>query len=363
MQFDVDSIVAGAGVVGLAIGRELARQGRDVLVVERAERFGSETSSRNSEVIHAGIYYPRGSLKSRLCLRGRDLLYGYCAEKKVAHSRIGKLIVATGPEQNKKLDHYLELAARTGVVLERRSAADIRQLEPELICTGGLWSPATGVVDSYEFMLALAADLEAAGGSLVLRTPVEGATAGSEGIEVRTEDTAITCRQLINSAGFSAPALARSTTGVAASSIPDAFYSIGHYYSLVGKSPFTHLVYPTPRGGGLGVHVTLDLAGQARFGPDVRWIDTPDYRFDDSRQEEFRRAIEAYYPGIRERQLVPAYTGIRPKIVPKGDPPADFAISTDREHGARGVINLYGIESPGLTAALAIAEMIREFPI
>lgn len=363
MQFDVDSIVVGAGVVGLAIGRELARQGRDVLVVERAERFGSETSSRNSEVIHAGIYYPPGSLKSRLCLRGRDLLYGYCEEKKVAHSRIGKLIVASRREQYEKLDQYLELAARTGVVLERRSAGEIRQLEPEIQCTGGLWSPATGIVDSHEFMLALAADLETAGGSLVFRTAVEGAMAGSDGIEVRTEDSAITCRQLINSAGLSAPALARSISGVAAGSIPDAFYSIGHYYSLVGTSPFTHLVYPTAGAGGLGVHVTLDLAGQAKFGPDVRWIDTPDYRFDDSRKEEFLGAIEVYYPGIRERQLIPAYTGIRPKIVPKGNPPTDFAISTDREHGAKGVINLYGIESPGLTSALAIAEMIREFPI
>lgn len=362
MHFDVDSIVAGAGAVGLAIGRELARHGKDVLVVERAAHPGSETSSRSSEVIHAGIYYPADSLKSRLCLRGRDLLYDYCNAKKIGYSRVGKLIVASRKEHNEILKHYVQVAGQTGVVLEPLSATDVRTLEPEIHCDRGLWSPDTGIFDSHEFILSLTADLEAAGGTLACHSTINGAAATAEGIEVRTEDSTITCRQLINSTGLAAPALARSISGVAVGSIPDAFYAIGHYYNLVGPSPFTHLVYPSAESGGLGVHVTLDLAGQARFGPDVRWIDRPDYAFDDSRRDQFKKAIEAYYPAIRNRELVPGHTGIRPKIVPKDQPAADFVISTESEHGAKGVVNLYGIESPGLTAALAIAELVREFP-
>lgn len=358
MDTDVDCIVAGAGIVGLAIARSLAQGGREVLVLERGEHIGSETSSRNSEVIHAGVYYPKNSLKSTLCIRGRDLLYAYCEERSVAHARLGKLIVATRPEETKTLDAYLELAAETGVELVPRTPAEVAELEPELECAAALWSPATGIVDSHELMLSLVADVEAAGGMIVCHTEITGVGPQAGGIAVGTEDTTIAADAFVNSAGLGAQKLARATAGIDDAFIPPEHYAVGHYYTLVGRSPFSHLVYPTARSGGLGIHVTLDLAGQARFGPDVRWLTGVDYDFDNSRLDDFKASIADYYPGIRDRELAPGYTGIRPKVVGPGEPAGDFEISGEREHGVPGVVNLFGIESPGLTAALAIGEYV-----
>lgn len=358
MDVDVDCIVAGAGVVGLAVARSLAQRGLDVLVLERADQIGTETSSRNSEVIHAGIYYATGSLKHSLCVRGKAMLYNYCAAKKIAHAQVGKLIVATMPDDLVKLAHYERLAGANGVAIERISGQAAREMEPELRCIEALWSPSTGIVDSHGFMLSLLADIELAGGSLVYRARVSGVAPTGTGIVVTTEDSTITCRSFVNSAGLEAQSVAAATLGIAPTSIPPAQYVIGHYYALVGRSPFSHLIYPTPGEGSLGIHVTLDLEGRTRFGPDARWIDRVDYRFDDSRREAFLRSIADYYPGVRDRQVTPGYTGIRPVLVGHGEPAGDFAVSDAQDHGVPGVINLFGIESPGLTAALALGEYV-----
>ena len=360
MNTDVDCIVAGGGVVGLAVARALARAGTEVIVLERAGHIGTETSSRSSEVVHAGIYYPPGSLKSTLCVRGRDLLYDFCERKGIAYARLGKLIVATDAADRAKLDYYQARAAAAGVELTQLSAVEARELEPELRCAAALWSPMTGIVDSHELMLGLLADIEARDGTIVCNTEVGGVTPSNEGFNVVTNDGTIGSRMFVNSAGLGAQALARRISGLGASLIPPEYYAIGHYYTLVGRSPFRHLVYPTAGDHGLGIHVTLDTAGQARFGPDVRWLDDVNYAFDDSRRDEFISAVATYYPDVRNRELAPGYTGIRPKLVGPGQPAADFVVSGVDQHGIPGLINLFGIESPGLTAALAIGEYVAK---
>lgn len=359
MDVDVDCIVIGAGVVGLAIARSMSLHGLEVAVLEREAITGSGISSRNSEVIHAGIYYPRGSIKARLCVNGRDMLYRYCLAKSISHRRIGKLIVATNTSDFDKLEHHRNSAHAAGVELAFLNKHQVYEKEPEIVSEGALWSPDTGIVDSHELMMNLEADIEGHGGAIVCRSEVERVECVASNFRVHSKDGSIVSRYCINSAGLDAQSLASQIAGLSRQTIPSAHFAIGHYYSLSGKSPFDHLIYPTAEVGGLGIHVTLDMAGKARFGPDVRWLDSISYTFDDSKRGDFLDAISRYYPGISERQLVPAYVGIRPKIVSRGEPDADFRISGPDEHGIDGLVNLFGIESPGLTSALAIAEYVK----
>lgn len=364
----IDAVVIGAGVIGLAVGRALARVGYETIVLERADAFGTVTSSRNSEVIHAGLYYASGSLKARLCVEGREQLYGYCAEKGIAHRRCGKLLVASGDAQRAKLALILAQGQRNDADdLQWLDAAQLRVLEPELHADVALWSPSTGIVDSHGLMLALLGDLEAAGGALALRSPVESITgnAGAHQLQVGGDvPMALEARLVVNAAGLWAPALAGRIAGLRREHVPRARYAKGNYFSLAVKAPFTHLVYPTPEAAGLGVHLTLDLAGQARFGPDVQWIApaTPeaiDYRVDASRAAAFEAAIRSYWPGLPDRALQPAYSGVRPKLeAADGSALTDFIVQGPAEHGVPGLVNLYGIESPGLTACLAIADEV-----
>lgn len=353
-----DCVVIGAGVVGLAIAARLAAS-REVIVLERAATFGSETSSRNSEVIHAGIYYEPGSLKARLCRRGRDLLYAYAAARGIPHRRLGKLIVAARAEEEGDLQRIQASAEANGVDdLVSLDQGAIRDLEPAVTATAGLWSPSTGIIDSHQLMLSLIGDIERAGGAIAYNAPVVSGEAGEGGIRLRIGDTDLLCRTVINAAGLWAPEVARSIAGLPPSAIPCQYLAIGHYYALAGKSPFRHLVYPVPQPGGLGIHATLDLSSAVRFGPDVRWIEAIDYRFDDSRRSDFIAAIARYWPAVVGATLQPAHTGIRPKLAGPGGGFADFKIDGPAIHGVPGLINLFGIESPGLTAALAIAETV-----
>ncbi|HSG88957.1 MAG TPA: NAD(P)/FAD-dependent oxidoreductase [Pseudomonadales bacterium] len=362
MTPDVDAVVIGAGVVGLAVARALALGGAQVLVLEAADAAGTMTSARNSGVIHAGLYYPTGSLKARLCVDGRRALYRYAAERAIDHARPGKLIVATGEAELGALDAIHRQAGANGVEGVRRlSAADVRALEPEVRAVAGLLSTATGIVDPHDFMVALQGDLEAAGGMVVPRTPLLAAQAVAGGFRVDAggaAPTSLTTRRLVNAAGLEAAAVAARIDGLPAASIPPAFYAVGHYYACSGTLPFSHLVYPVPEAGGLGIHFTLDLGGGGRFGPDVRWIDAVDHRFDDSRRDAFAAAIRRWWPGLDPARLMPAYTGIRPKIVGPGAPAADFALLGPRDHGVPGYVGLHGIESPGLTSALALGDAV-----
>ncbi len=358
----VDCVVIGAGVIGLAVGRALAQRGLEVVVVEAASAIGTETSSRNSEVIHAGIYYPVGTLKARLCVAGRRLLYAYCEEKGIRHRRIGKLIVATTDAEIPILERYLAQARANGVAdLAWVEQAEAARLEPHVSCVRALHSPSSGIIDSHEYLLALQGDLEARGGQVVLNSRVTRVERRGSGFAVTTGDAAtpgISCRRLVNAAGLHAQALARSIESVPLSCIPEQHLALGHYYTLSGKSPFSRLVYPVAETGGLGIHVTLDLAGTARFGPDVQWLDTIDYGFNPDTRARFATAIRRYYPGLDDARLQPSYTGIRPKLSGPGESAADFVIQGEGQHGVPGLVNLYGIESPGLTAALALAEEI-----
>lgn len=361
----VDAVVIGAGVVGLAVGRALALSGREVLVLESENAIGTGTSSRNSEVIHAGIYYPAGSLKARLCVRGKAMLYAYCAERGVAHQRLGKLIVATTPEQVQALDGILVKAAANGVHdLQKLTATMAKSLEPALACEAALLSPSTGVVDSHGLMLALQGDMENAGGLLALLSPVQhlGWRQGTatHPIRLTTQDgTALACKVLVNAAGLNAVALARAMDGLDHRLLPQAHYAKGNYFTLAGKAPFSRLIYPVPEAAGLGVHLTLDLGGQAKFGPDVQWVDDPaDLQVDPRRGDAFYAEVRKYWPALQDGALQAGYAGMRPKINAPNEVAADFMIQGPAEHGVPGLVNLLGIESPGLTSSLAIAEEV-----
>jgi L-2-hydroxyglutarate oxidase LhgO len=360
----VDCVVVGAGVVGLAVARALALAGREVIILEAAEAIGTETSSRNSEVIHAGIYYPAGSLMARFCVTGRRALYAYCAAKGVPHANCGKLIVATNAEEDAMLAGIKRRAEANGVEGMRvLDAAEALEIEPNLSCTSALHSPVTGIIDSHAFMLALLGDAENAGAVAVFHSPVTGARTGWGGLEIDVggaEPMTLRCRLLVNSAGLHAADLASRIAGMPAERIPTAYYAKGNYFTLSGRSPFSRLIYPVPVPGGLGVHLTIDLGGQARFGPDVQWIDTIDYTVDPARAHAFYAAVRKYWPELRDGALQPGYAGIRPKIVPPGAPAQDFVVQGPQTHGVPGLINLFGIESPGLTASLTLADFVVE---
>ena len=358
----VDCIVIGAGVVGLAVARALALGGREVIILEADKAIGTGTSSRNSEVIHAGIYYSSGSLKARLCVQGREQLYAYCRERGVPHARLGKLIVATTDAELPTLQHYLAAARANGVMdLDELDARAVHELEPEVKSAGGLLSPSTGIIDSHALMLAYQGDLEAHGGFVALSSPVLSGAVVGDGVQLDVGGQTpmrVTARCVVNSAGLAAPGVARSIDGFPRARVPQEYFARGHYFVLRGRSPFRRLVYPIAEPGGLGIHVTLDLAGRARFGPDVKWIDSVDYSFDGTRKAAFASAIRRYYPQLDESRLEEGYTGIRPKISGPGEPAADFSILGPADHGIPGILHLFGIESPGLTASLAIGELV-----
>lgn len=358
----VDTVVIGAGVVGLAVARQLALAGWEVLILEAEATFGTQTSARNSEVIHAGLYYPTGSLKARLCVRGKELLYRYCTERGVAHRRIGKLLIAADEAELPALAGYEQRSAANGVPLQSLAATDIHRLEPMVRAVAGLYSESTGILDSHGLMLALLGDAEQAGATLVTHTTVTGARIKSNGIVLRTagdEAFELRCRRLINAAGLRAQGLARRIDRFPAERVPATFYAKGHYFTLSGRNPFQHLVYPMPDHAGLGIHVTLDLGGQCKFGPDVSgWPVEPDYTFEPGLDDQFYRAIRRYYPDLPDGALQPGYTGIRPKVTGPTEPAGDFIIQGPAAHGVAGLLNLFGIESPGLTACLAIAQQV-----
>jgi L-2-hydroxyglutarate oxidase LhgO len=360
----VDCVVVGAGVVGLAVARALALAGREVIILDAAEGIGTETSSRNSEVIHAGIYYSAGSFMARFCVAGRKALYAYCAEKGVPHANCGKLIVATNAEEDAMLAGIKRRAEANGVEGMRvLTAAEAVALEPNLSCTSALLSPVTGIIDSHAFMLALQGDAENAGAVCAFLSPVTGGRAVRDGIEIDVgggDPMTLRCRLLVNSTGLHAPGLASRIAGMPAERVPTAYYAKGNYFTLVGRSPFSRLIYPVPVPGGLGVHLTIDLGGQARFGPDVQWIDTIDYTVDPTRADSFYAAVRKYWPALKDGSLQPGYAGIRPKIAPRGASAQDFVVQGPQTHAVPGLINLFGIESPGLTAALALADYVVE---
>ena len=352
-----DCVVVGAGVVGLAVARALALAGHEVLLLEAAAGIGSGISSRNSEVIHAGIYYPPGSLKAGLCVRGKELLYAYCSERGIGHRRCGKLIVASGVEQFAQLQQIEDRARANGVHdLVRLSAAQAQLLEPQLRCTGALLSPSTGIIDSHSLMLSLQGDIERASGLLVFHSPLESALVSARHMELTTADgTRLATRRLVNAAGLHALALARRFEGLEQQLVPQAGFAKGNYFTLAGKAPFSRLVYPVPEAAGLGVHLTLDLGHQAKFGPDVEWVDSPDdLEVSPHRALAFYTEVRKYWPALPDGALLPGYAGIRPKIGSRTEPAHDFLIQGPGAHGIDGLVNLFGIESPGLTSALAI---------
>ena len=355
-------MVVGAGVVGLAIARELALAGREVIILEAEDAIGTHTSSRNSEVIHAGIYYPKGSLKARACVEGKHLLYEYCASHGVPHRRCGKLIVATDEKQLAELGVIRSKAHANGVAdVDWIAKDEVARMEPELFCTGALHSPSTGIIDSHALMLAYLGDAQSAGAMLALRSGIERAMVRGDGFELRVKGSdPIACSLLVNSAGLRAPSVAKAIEGYPSELAPRELYAKGNYYSLTRRAPFSRLIYPVPEPGGLGVHVTLDLGGQARFGPDVEWIERIDYGVDPRRAERFYAAIRRYWPGLPDGALAPGYAGIRPKTAGPGEPAPDFEIQGPRKHGIAGLVQLYGIESPGLTASLALARLVQE---
>lgn len=363
MNPDVDCIVLGAGVVGLAIARELAMKGRDVLIVDQAEGIGTGTSSRNSEVIHAGLYYTPGSLKAFSCVRGKDMLYAYCAERGIAHKRTGKLIVAANQTEAQHLDLIAVRAQQCGVTdLTRLDGNQARALEPELLCHSALLSPSTGIVDSHALMLTLQGDAENHGAQCVFHTPFKQGRLLSNGmfelVFGGNDAQSLTARTVINATGLYAPDVARLFAGTPHHAIPAARYCKGNYFTLAGRSPFNHLIYPVPNDSGLGIHLTLDLGGQAKFGPDTEWITHIDYSLDETRAESFYSTIRKYWPALPDHALQSGYTGIRPKITDSGMAAADFLIQGPADHGVDGLVHLLGIESPGLTACLALAQHV-----
>lgn len=368
----VDCVVVGAGVVGLAVAREMALQGRETVLLEREDAFGTISSARNSEVIHAGIYYPKDSLKAKLCVEGNRLLYEYCRSHQVGTKPYGKLIVATDASQLDDLAAILYKAQNNQVPdIEMISGEKARELEPQLQCQAALLSATTGVVDSHGLMLSLLGGFEDAGGMLAYQSPLIAAKpmgnnaqdgfelliGGADGIALRT-------KLLINCAGLSAPAVARHIEGLPAEQIPKAYFAKGNYFSLSGKSPFSHLIYPIPEPGGLGVHLTLDMGGQAKFGPDVEWLEIEEegqisYAVDPIRGESFYAAVRQYWPGLKDGALQADYSGVRAKIVPPNAPAGDFCFNGPTQHHLQGLFNLYGFESPGLTSCLAIARHLE----
>jgi hypothetical protein len=366
----IQTVVLGAGVVGLAVARLLALQGQEVILLEAADAFGTGTSSRNSEVIHAGIYYPAGSLKAKLCVQGRHLLYAYCQERQIPHKACGKLIVATSVSQVAQLAAIQAKADTNGVLgadqLRFLSAIEAQAMEPELKCEAALWSPGTGIVDSHALMLSYLGDFENAGGVMALNSQFDSAQivreSGKTQFIIRTQDgTEILAENVINSTGLLAPRIARQFEGMDLSHLPRAYFAKGNYFSLTGRSPFSRLIYPVPEAAGLGVHLTLDLAGQAKFGPDVEWVDSPDrLDVDPNRGDAFYAEVRKYWPGLKDGALIPSYAGIRPKINSPQELAADFCIMGPAVHGVNGLVHLLGIESPGLTSSLAIAHEVSQ---
>jgi L-2-hydroxyglutarate oxidase LhgO len=360
----IECVVIGAGVVGVAVARLLAQSGREVIVLEAAEGIGTVTSSRNSEVIHAGIYYRAGSLMARMCVSGKQALYRYCRDQGIPHRNCGKLIVATTQAETEKLQSIRAHAEANGVAdLQTLSGEAARALEPALHCEAALLSPSTGIIDSHAYMLALRGNAEDAGAAFAFHPPLRGARARAGCIEIDAGGEApmsLKCRLLINAAGLGATSVARSIDGMPVEMIPPAYLAKGNYFSCSARAPFSHLIYPVPELGGLGVHLTLDMAGQARFGPDVEWVDSIDYAVDPARAERFYPAIRRYWPALPDGALMPSYSGMRPKIVPPAVAVQDFLIQGPKDHGIDGLINLFGIESPGLTSSLAIADYVGE---
>jgi L-2-hydroxyglutarate oxidase LhgO len=360
---DVDCLVIGAGVVGLAVARALALSGREVLVLEAGLGIGTGTSSRNSEVIHAGIYYPAGSLKARLCVEGKELLYAYCEARGIAYRRCGKLLVATSESQVGQLQGIIGKAQANGVNdLVLLPSQEAQQMEPELACFAAIYSPSTGILDSHAFMLALQGDVENAGGNLVFRTEVAHLCCRASGIEVTTTDgTLLRAKTVVNAAGLQAVALAGKIAGFDPSKLPSAYFCKGNYFTLAGRSPFSRLIYPVPQAAGLGVHLTLDMGGQAKFGPDVEWVASPDdLTVNAARGRAFYAEVRKYWPDLKDGALVPGYCGIRPKINAPHEAARDFMIQGPSEHGLPGLVNLFGIESPGLTSAMAIGNYVLD---
>ena len=358
----VECLVVGAGVIGLAVARALARAGREVIVVESESGIGAGVSSRNSEVIHAGIYYRTGLDKTRLCVDGKAMLYAFCREFGVPHKRCGKLLVAVNAGEVAKLAAIKAQAEANGVTdLVWLSGEEARALEPPLVAEHALLSPSTGIIDAHAFMLALRGDAEAHGALFAFQTPVLAGRAGQRGLVIETGGPApmrLAAGLVVNAAGLGAQALARSIGGMPIEKIPPLHFAKGNYFSLSGRSPFSRLIYPMPTPGGLGVHLTLDLAGQAKFGPDVEWVDAIDYDVDPGRARSFYAAIRTYWPDLPEGALQPGYAGVRPKVARPGGSTTDFLLQTEKDHGVTGLINLFGIESPGLTASLAIADWL-----
>ncbi len=359
---DVDCVVIGAGVVGLAIARALAMKGREVLILERELRFGSHTSSRNSEVIHAGIYYEPGSLKARTCVEGRELLYRYCRDHQIEHRRCGKFIVAENESQIEILEKIERTARSNGVEeLEWLDGAEARRQEPQLSCVLALSSPSTGIIDSHGYMLSLLGDAEAKGSFIAYGTEVAQVAPSSAGLMLHMageSEPSVRCQMLINSGGLDAVRIADRIEEFPKDRIPQLFLAKGNYFTLSGRAPFSRLIYPIPEPGGLGIHSTIDLGGQARFGPDVEWVVDLNYNVDTARVNQFSAAIRRYWPAFDARRLRAAYSGIRPKLSGPGQPNADFQVSGPRDHGFDRVVNLFGIESPGLTASLALADYV-----
>ncbi len=363
MSERVDCVVIGAGVVGLAVARAIALTDREVIILEKADTIGSETSSRHSEVIHAGIYYAQDSLKARFCVAGKKAMYDFCDVHGVAYNRCGKIIVATDEAQLPELERLKANAAANGVGdLEWMTPAEVSEMEPAVYCVGALLSPSTGILDSHGYMLALQGDAEAAGAMTAFMTPVIGGQVMNDGIRVDCGGAApmsLVADTVINSGGLWAQSIAATIRGVPAESVPPTYYCKGNYYTLSGKPPFQRPIYPVPEKAGLGVHVTVDLGGQVRFGPDVEWVDSIDYDVDPARADKFYAAVRKYYPALEDGAIQPGYSGIRPKIQAPDEAARDFLIQGPADHGVPGLINLYGIESPGMTSSLAIADFVQ----
>ncbi len=357
-------LVVGAGVIGLAVARSAALRGHDVTVAEATGGIANGVSSRNSEVIHAGLYYPTGSLRAVHCPRGRRMLYEFCASHGVGHRKCGKLVVATNPAELAKVETVLAQAQRNGVEgVEMIGGNAARTLESELSCIGALWSPETGIIDSHGYMRALWGELEDRGGMIAFETKVERLTFKASSWHVQfsgSESGSAEFDAVINAAGLGAQALARRIEGYPAATVPKLVLAKGNYFGFAGKPVFSRLIYPTPVDGGLGVHVTLDLAGRMRFGPDVEWITEENYAVDPRRADSFYERIRTYWPGLPDHSLVPDYAGIRPKVTGPGEPASDFIIAGPATHGLSRLVNLFGIESPGLTASLSLAESVAD---